>query len=325
MAFALAPILEPNVYALLAAALVDYCLGDPAYRFHPVRLIGRLLQTIETFLRALGAAGYVGGVVLFVVLAGSSLFAVIALLLGAVAVNVVLAWLLHVFVVYSLLALGDLLRHGWNIEHALRRDDLPAARRAVSRLVGRDTAAMDAGACRRAAVESLSENFTDGFTSPLFWYVVAGIPGIVLFKVVSTMDSMVGYKSERYARFGWCGARLDDVMNFVPARATWLLLSLVAGILRDCSGRTAFRVGWRQHAILPGPNSGWSEATAAGALRCRLVGPIWMNGMLITETWIGEHDDPPLTTAAQYESASRLITWSGGAATAMACAVILSS
>jgi adenosylcobinamide-phosphate synthase len=323
VAFALAPILEPNVYALLAAAIADYLLGDPAYRFHPVRLIGRLLQATETFLRALGATGYAGGIILFVVLAGASLFAVIALLLGAAAVSLVVAWLLHVFLVYSLLALGDLLRHGWNIEQALRRNDLPAAREAVSQLVGRDTAAMDAGACRRAAVESLSENLTDGFTSPLFWYVVAGIPGIVLFKVVSTMDSMVGYKSERYLRFGWCGARLDDVMNFVPARLTWLLLSLVACIVRDCSGPTAFRVGWRQHAILPGPNSGWSEAAAAGALRCRLVGPIWMNGALVTDTWIGEPGDPPLTTATQYDTANRLMTWSGGAAIAMACAVIL--
>src|SRR5204863_1573014 len=128
-------------------------------------------------------------------------------------------------------------------------------------------ARMDGAACRRAAVESLGENLTDGFTSALFWYVLAGVPGLVLFKVVSTMDSMVGFKTPRYLRFGWCGARLDDVMNFVPARLTWLLLAATAAFVPDCSSATAFRIGLRQHAILPSPNSGWSEAAAAGAIR----------------------------------------------------------
>jgi hypothetical protein len=125
-----------------------------------------------------------------------------------------LAWLIHAFIVYSLLALGALLRQVWMIERALRAGNLLQARSAVSELVGRDTDQMDAGACRRAAVESLSENLTDGFVSPVFWYALVGIPGVVLFKIVSTMDSMVGYKTERYLRFGWCGARLDDLMNY---------------------------------------------------------------------------------------------------------------
>ena len=95
---------------------------------------------------------------------------------------------------------------------------------------------MDAAACRRAAIESLSENLTDGFTSPLAWYAIGGLPGLVIFKVVSTMDSMVGYKTPRYLRFGWCGARLDDLMNYPTARATWLLIAAIAAILPSCSG-----------------------------------------------------------------------------------------
>ena len=110
---------------------------------------------------------------------------------------------------------------------------------AVAKLVGRDTARMDGAACTRAAIESLSENLTDGFISPVFWYALGGLPGLSLFKVVSTMDSMVGYKTERYLRFGWCGARMDDWMNWIPARITWLLLSGggvgAAGLLRDAS------------------------------------------------------------------------------------------
>ena len=134
---------------------------------------------------------------------------------------------------------------------------------------------MDIANCRRAAIESLSENLTDGFVSPLGWYVVAGLPGLLLFKVVSTMDSMVGYKTTRYLKFGWCGARLDDVMNFIPARITFSLLSLISYLVPGCSGRKALRIGWRQHSVLPGPNSGWSEAATAGGIQRRLLGPIW--------------------------------------------------
>src|SRR4029077_10380640 len=126
--------------------------------------------------------------------------------------------------------LGDLLHHVWRIESAVRSGDLDRARAAVGALVGRDTDRMDAAACRRAAVESLSENLTDGFVSPVCWYVVAGLPGVVLFKIVSTMDSMVGYKTPQYLRFGWCGARLDDAMNYLPARGTWLVVAAIAAL-----------------------------------------------------------------------------------------------
>ena len=217
--------ISPDPYLLGVAALVDLAIGDPSYAWHPVRLVGRVLTWMEDKLRGAGLDGYAGGVLLFVGLSAASVAAITGSIGVAAAVSPTLGWVAHVFVLYSLLALGDLLHHVWKIERAVRAGDLPRARVAVSALVGRDTDRMDAGACRRAAVESLGENLTDGFVSPVFWYVLAGIPGLVLFKVVSTMDSMVGYKTPRYLRFGWCGARLDDVMNFVPARLTWLVIA----------------------------------------------------------------------------------------------------
>jgi adenosylcobinamide-phosphate synthase len=232
--------------------------------------------------------------------------------------TVTLGWLAHAFFVYSFLALGDLIRHVWRVEAALGADDLDAARKRIAALVGRDVDRMDAAACRRAAIESLSENLTDGFTAPLAWYAVAGLPGLVVFKVVSTMDSMVGYRTPRYRRFGWCGARLDDVMNYVPARLTWLLIAAVAAVLPSCSGRKAFRIGLRQHAILLGPNSGWSEAAAAGGIQRRLVGPIWMHGSLVTDTWIGEPADPPAQSRADVVRGLTLATASGVAGTLIA-------
>jgi adenosylcobinamide-phosphate synthase len=180
---------------------------------------------------------------------------------------------------------------------------------------------MDIAACRRAAIESTSENLTDGFVSPLAWYVALGLPGIVFFKVVSTMDSMVGYKTPQYLEFGWCGARLDDVMNFLPARLTWLLLAFLAILIPGCSSRKALQVGWRQHAVLPGPNSGWSEAATAGAIQRRLIGPIWANGTLVTDVWIGDPADPPAGEGSDVLRASILVGATGMLAAAFAVAI----
>ena len=282
----------PNALILGLAVLMDLLFGDPEYPLHPIRLMGRSLAWIERILRRIGADGYAGGVLLFLFLsllwAGGSTG-----LLSLLSRWKVAAFLFHLFLAYSCLALHDLLRHAWAVEAAARKGDLEGARIAISRLVGRDTDKMDVAACRRAAIESLSENLTDGFISPLAWYVALGLPGLVLFKVVSTMDSMVGYKTPLYLRFGWCGARFDDLMNFIPARVTWLLLSLVCLLLPRTSARKAIRVGWEQHGILPGPNSGWSEAATAGAIERRLLGPIWAKGILVTDIWLGDPSDPP--------------------------------
>lgn len=322
MAFELSAGLAPHSGALAAALVIDGALGDPVYRAHPVRLIGRALQAIEGGLGRLGATGYFGGVALFVALAAIWVGGISTAVVAARQASAALGWGLHLFVLYSFLALGDLLAHGWRVERALRRGDLPAARQSLAHLVGRDTDRMSAGACRRATIESLSENLTDGFTSALFWYVIAGLPGLVLFKVVSTMDSMVGYKTPRYLRFGWCGARLDDLMNFVPARLTWLLVAIAAAAVPGCSGRKALRIGWQQHALLPGPNAGWSEAAVAGAIQGRLVGPIWMNGCQVTDRWLGDPADAPVETSRDFLRAVAVVIVAGILGSAVAIAAV---
>jgi adenosylcobinamide-phosphate synthase len=140
------------------------------------------------------------------------------------------------------------------------------------------------------------------------------LPGLVVFKIVSTMDSMVGYKTPRYLYFGWCGARLDDVMNYLPARLTWLLIVVVAAMVPGLSARKAWRIGLDQHAVLLGPNSGWSEAAAAGALGRRIVGPIWLKGVQVTDLWVGDPGDPPLTAHGDVVRAMVLTVAVGGLA-----------
>lgn len=293
--------------ALIVAVALDVIVGDPVYRWHPVRLIGWTLVRLERALRAIGANGHGGGVLLLVLLGVLWAGGLSLLVVTAAAVHRYVPIVLHVFTLYSLLALGDLLKHTGAVDRAASTGDLQRARREVAKLAGRDTDRMDLGACRRAAIESLAENLTDGFISPLFWYVAAGLPGIVLFKVVSTMDSMVGYRDARYLRFGWCGARADDAMNLVPARLTWAWIAMAAVIVPRCSPAQGLLVGWRQHAVVPGPNSGWSEAAMAGAIQRRLVGPIWMHGALVTETWLGRDSDPPAGSADDYGKAARIV------------------
>jgi adenosylcobinamide-phosphate synthase len=316
-------ILQPDFRLLAAAVALDLLLGDPVYRFHPVRLIGNSLSGFERALRKRGWDGYGGGGALFVLLACLWCGALSALLLSLAGYSNILAIAVHLFLLYSFIALRDLLRHGWAVESAAQRGDLTAARRAVSQLVGRDTDRMDLAACRRAAIESLSENLTDGFVSALFWYVLGGLPGLVLFKVVSTMDSMVGYKTPRYLRFGWCGARLDDAMNWFPARLTWLLITGSALPVRGCSAKKALQVGWEQHARVPGPNSGWSEAAIAGAIQRRLAGPIWKNQRLVNEVWLGDSSDPPAASSADMGRASTLVVAAALAAVAIAVASLV--
>jgi adenosylcobinamide-phosphate synthase len=311
-------ILRPSAALLAAAVLLDLLVGDPVYAAHPVRLMGWSLTQLEKLLRALKLDGYAGGVLLFFLLAGLWCGGLSLLVLALNRWNPLAGIALQVFLLYSLIALRDLLSHGRAVELAARRGNLPDTHCEISKLVGRDTEHMDFAACRRAAIESLSENLNDGFVSPIFWYAVAGLPGIVLFKVVSTMDSMVGYKTPAYLRFGWCGARLDDIMNWLPARITWLMIALCAAVLPGYSGAKALRVGWQQHALIPGPNSGWSEAAAAGAIQRRLIGQIWRQGKLVTDLWLGDASDPPAGGNADIHRTSVLVTATGLFATALA-------
>ena len=274
---------------LLCAVVLDGLFGDPVYAWHPIRLMGATLSFFERMLRRLRLDGYAGGCILFLVLAAFWLGLVCVLAAALHGLQTEIGWLFQAFALFSMVALKDLCKHGAAIDRAA---DLDAMRKATSMLVSRDTQAMDAAACRRAGVESLGENAVDGFVSPLFWYAALGLPGIVLFKVISTMDSMVGFKTPRYRRFGWCGARLDDAFNFIPARLTFAVMVCAALSMPGCSARKALRVGWQQHGRVPGPNSGWSEATAAGALQRRLVGPIWQNGARVTDVWLGDAGDP---------------------------------
>ncbi|MBF0280138.1 MAG: cobalamin biosynthesis protein CobD [SAR324 cluster bacterium] len=276
---------------MMLAVILDLFLGDPVYRYHPVRLIGTCLSFFETQLRRRGMDGQGSGFLLFVLLTLSILAGIEGIFWLLSQWHWLLGWGWHLYIIYSLLALKDLHVHGQRVADAAKQQDLQQARKQAGMMVGRDSKDLDLAGCNRAAIESISENLADGVIGPLFYLILFGVPGMIVFKIVSTMDSMVGYRNSEYIHFGWFGARLDDWLNWIPARLTWLLISGSAFLLPAYSGMKAFHTGWSQHCLLPSPNAGWSQAAAAGALQLKLVGPIWREGKLAHEHWMGDSRD----------------------------------
>jgi adenosylcobinamide-phosphate synthase len=304
----LKPFFENTFFLLLCCIIVDAFLGDPVYRYHPIRLLGNYLSITENILRKFRCDGFVGGFLLFVVLLLTCLglyFSVLWVLMG---IHNFLGYIWMIFIGWNTISLKDLSIHTFRISNAVEKNDLENARFHVSMITGRDTSKLNLSACNRAGIESLGESYVDGVLSPLFFMFLFGLPGAIFFKVVSTMDSMVGYKNEKYFYFGKFGARLDDALNYIPARLSLWFISLSGLFIPGGSFTKGLKVGFTQHHPIPGPNAGWSEATLAGTLQKKLVGPIYRNGECVTTLWIGDQNDLECGTVEDVIKAN-LIIW----------------
>lgn len=262
-----------TVLILLGALLLDLLLGDPR-RWHPLAGFGRLALKIEALLH--GDRYWRGAVALL--LAVLPFVAVAALI-----PNNGMVWpLLQVLLLYLTVGATSLAVHGHAVVKALATGDLPQAREKVSWIVSRDTAQLDEGGVARAACESMLENGNDAIFGALFWFVVLGLPGAILYRLVNTLDAMWGYRTPRYHRFGWAAARLDDLLNYLPARLTALSYALLGD-----TGR-ALRC-WRSQAhLLESPNGGPVMTAGAGSLAITLGGPAIYHGTLKQKAWFGE-------------------------------------
>jgi adenosylcobinamide-phosphate synthase len=276
---------------ILLALGLDQLFGDPRWLPHPVRLIGNLALHAEKSCRAVLGNQRVAGLVTVGLVLTVTLLTTIGLLRGAALLHPALGILTSVVLLYTSLAAKDLIMHSRAIHQALTAGNLALARERVAMIVGRDTAQLDEEGISRACVESVAENIVDGVTAPLFYAALAGPVGALLYKAINTMDSTFGYKNERYLRFGWAAARLDDLANFLPARLTGLLMVLAAPLL-GLSGRGAWRIFWRDRLQHASPNSGHPEAAAAGALGVRLGGTNNYFGQPVVKPTIGEARQP---------------------------------
>ena len=272
------------VLPLLAGWLLDLALGDPQWLPHPIVWFGKAIAFCEHRLNK-GSHRRAKGAVTAVALIAAVFFG-IWLLRRFIPIEARL--LLDTLIVFYCLAGTTLIREVRNVFIALDRS-LDEGRRQVARIVGRDTTELSAQEVRTAALETLAENLSDGVIAPLFWLALLGVPGMLAYKMVNTLDSMIGYKTERYRQFGCWAAHIDDIANYIPARLTALLMVVAAG---KSQLATFVRKNGRNHAS---PNSGYPEAALAGILNCRFGGPHYYFGQLFPKPYIGTNDRP-LTT-----------------------------
>ncbi len=281
------------LYAALCGFALDLLLGDPAWLtpVHPVVLMGRAITALEKLLRALfpktdRGEEAAGALMALLMSAGTFILCklIVKLLNG---LYPPLSFALEVIWCWQALAVRDLKVEAMRVQKALETEGLEAARKAVSRIVGRDTEALDEKGVARAAVETVAENFSDGVIAPLAYMLLGGAPLALVYKAINTMDSMVGYKNARYLHFGRVPAKLDDAANYLPSRLAALLL-IAAARLTGEDAASAWRIWRRDRRKHASPNSAQCEAAMAGALGLRLCGPASYFGVKHDKPWIGD-------------------------------------
>jgi adenosylcobinamide-phosphate synthase len=272
---------EIIILPLLIAYLLDLLLGDPRWLPHPIRLYGWLISTGEKVLNK-GHFRFIKGAVLSLLLVGGVFVLLFFLLQFLLEDYPGLYFIVSSVLLFYALANKSLIEEGKAVFDALRYKGLEAGQQRLSWIVGRETKNLSEPQIRTAVFETMSENLSDGVVAPLFYYAILGVPGALAYKMVNTLDSMIGYKSEKYHQFGKFAARLDDVLNYIPARLTALLMMLVSA--RPYALKTVLKYGHR-HAS---PNAGYPEAALAGILDCRFGGPNYYHGQLVDKPYIGD-------------------------------------
>ena len=286
-----------SLAACVAGFFLDFIFGDPEWLYHPVRLIGKGISFGERQLRKLCSSNKSGrglvaaGAVLWVCIAGISFLFPLGLLILAQKIHPVLRFVLETFWCYQIIAARCLCKESVKVYDRLKADDLPGARRAVSMIVGRDTENLSAEGVTKAAVETVAENTSDGVTAPLIYMLIGGAPLGFLYKAVNTMDSMLGYKNDKYLYFGRIPAKMDDVFNYIPSRVTALFM-IVAAFFCGMDGKNAWRIYRRDRRKHASPNAAQTEAVCAGALGVRLAGDAVYFGKLYKKEFIGDNLRP---------------------------------
>lgn len=277
---------------IIIGFLIDCILGDP-YNFpHPIRLIGNMIIRLEKkMFRIFPEKLYKGGLIMSLIVLFMSSAVPLVLLIICYKINIIFGIIIESIMIYYIIAPRCLKDESMKVYKALEKNDIEKARQAVSMIVGRDTDVLDEEGIIKASVETVAENTSDGVTAPLFYIMIGGAVLGFFYKSANTMDSMVGYKNDKYKNFGRFPAKFDDLLNFIPSRLTALLMIVSAYILK-LDGKNAFRIWKRDRRKHASPNSAQTEAVCAGALNIRLAGDAYYFGKLHKKQYIGDNIRP---------------------------------
>jgi adenosylcobinamide-phosphate synthase len=275
-----------TLYILPAAFLMDILLGDPDYLPHPIRWMGKAIERLEPRLRQVPLPPTVCGLLFALGLASGTWLLTGLSLRVALALHPLLKVGLEVICIYYCISARSLNDAAMSVSRSLQQNDLKRAKEKVARIVGRDVANYKAEDVARAAVETVAENLVDGVIAPFFFAAIGGAPLAMTYKMINTLDSMVGYKDEKYLLFGKASARLDDIFNYIPARLSIPVIALASQLLL-AKGACALHTAIKEGANHSSPNAGLPEAAFAGALAVKLNGPNYYSGHLVEKPFIG--------------------------------------
>lgn len=290
--------IEAVWYILIGAFVLDVLLGDPMP--HPVVWMGNAVSFFEAPFRRLVRNEFVAGLLFALSLIFGTYIVSLGVVWVAGLIHPILGIGIQILLLFYCFSVKTLVTAAMDVARPLTAGDLTLARRKVAMIVGRETQNLDDPGVTRAAVETVAENFVDGFLSPLFWALLLGVPGALAYKMVNTLDSMVGYRNDTYLLFGRAAARIDDGANLIPARLSVPVIALAAGLLSRQRGMRALKTALSDCRNHKSPNAGFPEAGFAGALGIRMGGPNIYHGKLVDKPYIGEgFGDPDTGTIAR--------------------------
>jgi len=279
-----------SLFIIFLAYLLDLALGDPRWLPHPIRWIGRYIAFLDDKIRQFAKTPFIektGGIFLFIIVVGTAYGLTWLFLYFTYHLSPITYYLSSIFLAYTTLSIKSLHQEASSVIYALEKISVDEARERLSGIVGRNTENLSKEEIYRAVTETVAENTSDGIIAPLFYLALGSVPLALAYKAINTLDSMVGYKNERYKNLGWFSARMDDIFNFIPARLTSILMIIGAFILR-LNWKCSAKVVWRDARNHTSPNAGYPEAAVAGALNCQLGGDNYYFGSLFKKPKIGD-------------------------------------
>ena len=312
--------LEIHWYVILAAFILDFILCDPGLLPHPVIYMVKAILFFEDRFRKHIKHPLVSGLFFACFLILSVWVAAFIVIRSSISIHPVFGSLVQVILLFFCFSSTSLEKAALSVFRALEDNDIEKARDRVSMIVGRQTKTLDHNAVTRAAVETVAENFVDGFLSPLFFALIGGVPLALTYKMVNTLDSMVGYKNDTYVFFGRASARLDDIANFFPARISVLIIAFSMSFFSFKRGLLALKTGFSQGSLHKSPNAGYPEAAFSGALEIRLGGPSIYHGILVEKPYIGKEFNLP--GKEKIKQACDLMMFGSFSATLISCFIL---